>query len=284
MKNIVLLLICLVTTTCIAQNRYSIYSLNGDVKYKSKNGIDWIKAKKKMPLGLGDYLSIPQDGDVSILDNNTRWVHYSLHEGAYMVKTIIIEALQNKSSLMKRLGEELIANTSSSSPKQVSFRPIGGVKMGSPCVEDSIASFLFMYMNHGIDGSVIKANSQLLLRKESLSNDCITFEITNNSTMGYYYNVARIDRNRKKIYICYNISEIIDDKGIELSLFIPSKETISFVDFPFVASEREEFFLFATDKEFSVEVLQSILNKDHDVETTDRIMDFFGFCVGSELK
>lgn len=283
MKKYVLLIICLFATIFgVAQDRYSIFSLSGDIKYKSKNGFEWVKAKKKMPLELGDYLSIPQKGNVSILDNNTRCVHYSLHEGSYKVRTIITDALQNRSALMKRLGEELITNTTSSAPKQISFRPIGGVKMGSSCVEDSIASFLFMYMNNGADEVFVKANNQLLFRRVYISKDYLTFDITNNSTNGYYYNIAIIDRNSKKINICYNISEIIDDEAVELSLFVPSGETISFRDFPFAASKKDEFVLFGTDKEFSVEALQSILDKGDDGSSVN--INIADFCVGVELK
>ena len=284
MKKYVFLLIYLLTTTCgIAQNRYSIFSLSGDIKYKSKNGLEWVKAKKKMPLELGDYLNIPRDGNVSILDNNTRCVHYSLREGSYKVITIITDALKNKSSLMKRLGEEIIKDTSPSSPKQISFRPIGGVKMGNSCLEDSIASFLFMFFNYEADRSPIKVNSQLLLRKEYITKDYLTFEITNNSTKGYYFNIARFDRDRKKIYICYNISETINDEGLELSLFIPSKETLSFRDFPFAASKKEEFLLFAIDRDFSVEALQSILDEGSNSGSKE-IINLSSFCVGTDMK
>ena len=282
MKNYLFLIIFLVATTSVAQNRYSIFSLSGDIKYKSKNGFEWVKAKKKMPLELGDYLSIPQKGNVSILDKNTRCVYYSLHEGSYKVKTIITDALQNKSALMKRLGEEIIDNTTLSAPKQISYRPIGGVKMGNSCVEDSIASFLFRYMNNESDGDFIKANNQLCFRRVYLSKDYLTFDITNNSIKGYYFNVARIERDRKKIYICYNISEIVDDEAMELSLFIPSGETISFRDFPFAASKKDEYVLFATEKEFSVEALQSILDKGYDNSNIN--INIADFCVGVELE
>ena len=282
MKNYLFLIICLFATTCVAQDRYSIFSLSGDIKYKSKNSLEWVKAKKKMPLELGDYLSIPQKGNVSILDNNTRCVHYSLHEGSYKVKMIITDALQNKSALMKRLGEELIANLPSSAPKQISFRPVGGVKMGNSCLEDSIASFLFIFMDYGADEALVRANNQLYYRRACFSKDFLTFDITNNSIKGYYFNVARIDRDRKKIYICYNISEIVDDEAMELSLFIPSGETISFRDFPFAASKKDEYVLFATEKEFSVEALQSILDIGYDNSNIN--INIADFCVGVELK
>lgn len=280
MKKVLLLLFLLNALTCFSQNRYTIYRITGDVQYKSKDGLKWTRAKKKMPLHLGDFMKIPQNGKVSILDNNTCYVYYSLQGGTYNVRSIIANAIQNESSKMKRLGEELTNNIIKSEVKRIKFRTIGGVKMGGGSLEDSIASFLYSYLYYGASTSPIRVNNQLYFKKIYPTKDYFTFEITNNSPMGLYYNIARIDRKRKKIYICFNISEIRNDEGLELSLFVPSGDTISFNDFLFATSHKEEFILFAVDKEFSAEALQSVLD-NWNIENCNKLAAKHGFCIGN---
>ena len=280
MKRFFLLLFLLNALTCFSQNRYTIYSITGDVQYKSGDGVEWIRAKKKMPLHLGDFLWISQNGKVSILDNNTYYVYYSLQGGTFKVRSIIANAIQNESAQMKRLGKVLTINTTDE-VERIKFRTIGGVKMGSASLEDSIASLLYSYLYYGVNNSQVRVNNQLCFRKVHISRDCFAFEITNNSPMGYFYNVARIDREKKRIYICYNISEIIDDEAFELSLFISSDDTVSFNDFPFATSKKEEYILFAVDKEFSVEVLQTILDKGYDEGNINSPSESINFCVGT---
>lgn len=283
MKRVILLLFLLNVLTCFSQNRYSIYSITGDVQYKSENGLEWVRAKKKMPIHLSDFLKISQNGKVSILDNNTYFVYYSLQGGTFKVRSIIANAIQNECAMMKRLGEELSHNIISNGESRIKFRPIGGVKMSSASIEDSIASLLYSYLFYDLDNSSVRINNQFFFRKEYASKDFFTFEITNNSPMGYFYNIARIDRRKKRIYICYNISEINDDVGLELSLFIPSGDTVSFKDFPFAASKKEEFILFGVDKKFSVEVLQSIFDKGFE-DRSAKSLEYPNFYIGTDVN
>lgn len=280
MKRVLLLLFLLNSITCLSQNRYSIYSITGNVQYKSRNGSEWIRAEKRMPLHLGDFIKIPQNGEVSVLDGYTSCIYISKHSGSYKVRSIIRNAQDGRSSMMRRLGEELVNNTINSKEEMIRFRTIGGVKMGGASLEDSIASLLYSYLYNGMDNSSVNVNNQLCFKKVCPSKYYLTFEITNNSPMGYFYNVARIDRDMKKIFICFNISEIYENEGLELSLFIPSGGTISFNEFPFAPSKKEEYILFALDKEFSVEALQLILDKGYEGEGVISPSESIDFCVG----
>ena len=126
MKRVLLFLFLLNALTCFSQNRYTIYSITGDVQFKSRNGVEWTRAKEKMPLHLSDFLRIQQNEDVSILDSYLSCIYSSQQSGSYTVRSIIENAKDNWWSKMRRLVKELAQKSINSKEEPIRFRTIGG--------------------------------------------------------------------------------------------------------------------------------------------------------------
>ena len=243
-KYLLFLLLCFIGIASLAQSHYLVQNFNGEIMYKSSGDLKWTNVRKKMPLQVTDSLYVPINGNVVISDKNTHINHCFSQNGAYVVRSILKKTQDGFLDILKRLAKTLVPG---SIPPPINFFSVGVSHMGDSSIEDSIATILSAYMFD--------------------RNNNYIFEVTNNSANGYYFNVAKIDRNQKKINICYNFSEIVEDEAVELSLFVPSGVTIPLNDIPFMVTRRDDFFLFATDRKFSVEVLQSILDNKKEKDT-----------------
>lgn len=260
MKLTILLFLLFGANITFAQSRYSVFSVSDGVTCLNENTHKWQTLKKRSFISLNDSMYIPDGGNVALLDKTTTLMYRSGKYGRFVVRDIVVDAMERNKNIISKTYRELHKNADKSKP-QIMFRQIGGVKMNSISYDDSLAIHLKDFI---ATRNLSFIDPLLKFQKVFVSKNTFYFKIFNDSDKDFYVNV--LCSNDKTLGICYNLTEVQETQQTEMSIFIPAKNIIEIKEFEFSENKGTEYILFGSrEKPFSWYVIQKHL-KDGDLK------------------
>lgn len=259
MKRVnIFLLLCLVSIVVLAQKPYTIYDWSGQVRIKEYKGQQWLPVEKGKPVSGVDSVDIAKKGTLRIIDNRSNLIYKSLNTGKMRVLAIINEAKNQHSRTLAAVNQELLngAKGASSAPTM----QVAGATTRSDDIDkrmDSIVSTFGWIANKAYKNELTN-NSSYLILKSHTTKDGVYFEMQNSSDNGYYVNVLRLNKQTRKINLCYIIeqSQISDAPYI----FLPKNKAIQIAEIVFCANPSDDIFiLVGTEDPFIPEEMQNAL-------------------------
>lgn len=179
MRIIILLsVILLAMDTCMA--KYTVYKFVGDVKVMRRD--TELPIAKDLELRGNDRITIPEGGEIQILNSFDKSISISGKPGTSDVLSIIINAANDNPN---------VVSIPKKNPQPVDYvNEVGGITRGDfdPYLNDADCHLLGAALMNIIDGSAQKTDTPLTI-KFSADSVGASYSITNTETYPLYYNV-----------------------------------------------------------------------------------------------
>ena len=190
MKKILLVVLSFVLVVPVmAQHKYEVYKLNGDVHIMHKNTGKWSSATVRMALDEEDIISVPKNGSISILEPKSGRIYLSDEKGKLSVKKRIEQAEKTASKLFKQVNRELARAADKDAQKNNGYVSYAASSRGNTLEPDIYDSVYALLMNI-VDSAYQEDNNPIIVQKEKDGNNMCHYSVINNSTVMLYFNAV----------------------------------------------------------------------------------------------
>jgi len=259
MKRVnIFLLLCFVSIVVLAQKPYTIYDWSGQVRIKEYKGQQWLPVEKGKPVSGVDSVDIAKKGTLRIIDTRSNLIYKSLNTGKMRVLAIINEAKNQHSRTLSAVNQELLngAKGASSAPTM----QVAGATTRSDDNDnrqDSIMSTFGWLANMAYKNELANNSSDIILKSHA-TKDGVYFELQNTSDHGYYANVLHLNKQTRKINLCYIVEQSQAPEAPYI--YLPKDEAIQIADMVFKINPSDDIFiLVGTEDPFIPEQMQNEL-------------------------
>ena len=282
MKKISLILVlCILSHVAIAQKSYTIHDWKGKVLIKEYKGQQWLPIKKNQAVSGLDSIAIDKNGILRIIDNQSNLIYKSVSVGKMRVLNVINDVKKQNSNILAAVNRELL-NGMKGSSKTNTMQLVGATTRGSDdeTFMDSIAQTFGWLANMAIQDKLARTSSDLLLKSYNTS-DGIWFEIQNFSKKNYFVNVLHINKQTKKVNLCYIIEQTQESETP--FLYLPYGEHMQLKNFVFSNdTSNDVYILVGTEDQYIPEQLQNNL-RHLDIETAQPLYKKYEYSKNSVL-
>lgn len=264
-KGLCLLSLCLVCITAMAQKPYTIYDWTGHVRMKEYKGQQWMPVQKNQGVTGVDSVDIDKKGSLRIIDSRSNLIYKSTSTGKMRVLTIINDAKKQNSRTLAAVNQELM-NSAKTATQSPTMQVVGATTRASDDDRqmDSILS-TFGWLANQAQKNELKNNATDFILNSYPTPEGTYFDIKNMSDRGYFVNVLHLDKQTKKINLCYIIEQVEEPDAPYI--FLPQGETIQMKGLIFnYDAGKDLFLLVGTEDKFIPEQMQSEMQY-MDIET-----------------
>ena len=258
MKKVFLLFsLCLLCTIASAQKPYTIYDWSGQVRIKEYKGQLWQPIQKNQQVSGLDSVEIDKKGTLRVIDNRSNLIYKSTSTGKMRVLTIINDAKKQNSRTLAAVNQELL-NGAKGSANAPTMQVAGATTRGDDNdITTNMASTFGWLAKMTFQGELRNNATDLILKRHAVF-DGVYFEMKNESSQGYYVNVIHLNKQTRKVSLCYIIEQA---QAPDVSyIFLPQGESIQLQDLIFnVQPSRDEYILIGTEDQFIPEQIQGEL-------------------------
>lgn len=276
MKKISLILaLSILSITVVAQKPYTIHDWKGNVLIKEYKGQHWFPIQKSQSVSGLDSVDIDQNSVVRVIDNRSNLIYKSISTGKMRILTVINDAKKQNSNTLAAVNREIL-NGAKSASKTPTMQMVGASTRGSndEALIDSIVQTFGWLANMAIQDKLNNPVSDLLLKRHD-TPDGVWFEMQNMTKKDYYVNVLHINKQTKKINLCY-IIEQSEEQEITF-LYLPQGELMKWMDFAFSYDPSSDvYILVGTEDQYIPEQIQSSLQY-LDIETAKPLYKKYKF-------
>lgn len=243
----------------------SVVDFKGNVVIEDHKGVHQVK--RHLIVGKKDMLNIPTFGKVKIRDSQTKGVYSNISSGSISVENLIKYAYENSKNNIGRINGRIKKEIQQNSNSDYYAYNRMGVSHRYSIVEeipikkpDSI-SFLSYIMN--LDYDVFKndvcLSGMFLNQMDSceVNSGIFYFVVSNKRDNPLYFNVIDYNfatQDKIQFYFPENLIVMPHDK-------------MEIKDFEFFSTDGDGYILIATEKDFSIEDVERLLEKEY--EPTD---------------
>ena len=190
MKKILLIIISFVLVVPImAQRKYEVYKLNGNVQIMHKNTGKWSSAAVHMILGEDDVINVPRNGSVSILEPKSGRIYLSDDKGKLSVKKRIEQAEKDADKLFRQVNRELARAADKDAKNNNGYVSYAASSRGNTLEPDIYDSVYALLMNM-LCSAFQEGNNPIVVHKEKDGNNMCHYSVINNSTVMLYFNAV----------------------------------------------------------------------------------------------
>ncbi len=198
---------CVLSLVALAQKQYAVHDWKGKVLIKEYKGQRWLPAQKNQAVSGLDSVSIEKNGVLRVIDKRSNLIFRSTSTGRMRVFNIINDAKKQNSNTLAAVNRELLHGDKNAS-KRPTMQMVGATTRGSDneALMDSIVQTFGWLANLAIQDKLNNPVSDLLLKRHD-THDGVWFEMQNMTKKDYYVNVLHINKQTKKINLCYIIEQ-----------------------------------------------------------------------------
>lgn len=190
MKKILLIILSFVLIVPImAQRKYEVYKLNGDVQIMQKNTGKWSSVTVHMVLGEDDVISVPKNGSVSILEPKSGRIYMSDGKGKHSVKKRIEKAEKDADKLFRQVNRELARTADKDAKNNNGYVSYAASSRGNTLEPDIYDSVYALLMNMQCS-AFQEGNNPIVVHKKKDGNNMCHYSVINNSTVMLYFNAV----------------------------------------------------------------------------------------------
>lgn len=250
MKHIHLIsLLLLLSMGVLAQSKYELYNISGEVQYKARYGAEWAKANAHQEINISDSLSIPVGGEVVILRQDTKELFRSLSTGKMKMYDVVRAAKEQSSQTLQLAVNQFRENMSSKSDG-TSYTMVGATtrSLEDKNIEDSILITI-----HSMAYSVLMDQlfaSDELIASVVTSAEGMCFSIKNNYPHDLYINILCVDKQAKRAHLLYT-----DLKEESPFIFVPAGQILMMDMRHFVGLEELILIPFGTQNVYDTNLI-----------------------------
>ena len=257
-KTLFLLTLCLIGMHATAQKPYAIYDWTCQASIKEYKGDQWSPIRKDQAVSGLDSIQIAEKGTLRVIDTRTNLIYRSTKTGKMRILNLINDAKSQNSRTLSAVNQELLKSAKSATGTPT-MQVVGATTRGDDerGVEDSIAATLGWIAKQAYEEGMLPNASDLILRCHVIPEG-VYFEMENQSDRGYYVNVLHINRQTRKMNLCY----IIDPAQAPDApfLFLPKDQSVQLKELVFDRNQANDIYLLVgTEDAYIPEQMQTIL-------------------------
>ena len=263
-KTLLICFLCVINAIVCADTPCKVYARSGNVFVKVFRTSQWLPVQENQEISILDSVSIGQEGSLSIIDPLGN-IYNSISKGKKRVLNIISEVKEQQSKMLSAINGLMIDEFKSTRKKPSQIAGLGGyTNRGMIEMKDLVKTWAWL-AQQACNDKLQNTDSELVLKRYD-TPDGTFFEIQNTSDKAYYVNVLYVDRQTKKVNLCYIIKQ---EDSEDAYIGLPSGKTIRIEEMKFRIDESKDIFiLVGTEDEYIPEVIQSALQCE-DVEQAE---------------
>lgn len=265
MKRILFIALCILCGLHMAQAQYRIYSVKGNVQYKTAaNNAKWTDAEKEVLLADADLLKISKGGIVCVEYIPRHQLYRGSDSGVMTVAQLVnIAKLENARRIAKSLNREI--SSGNKQPMKLSMDVLGaGTRafdplsiQGQSYTIEELAEQLAWIGAQACSGAESPHVEGLKLTRFDLG-DVLDFEFYNNTEKDYHMNVLHVNKLLRSVSLCYVVTPEVEEYSCPVT---PSGFCTCAMDMLFPNTDNDVYVLIAIEKPYDSYTLDNELQK-----------------------
>lgn len=241
-----------------AENVYRIFKTTEGVTLSNRE-VKGIAVSKRMEVGLGDILHIPQGGKVAILESSTKQIYYSNAVGDVRVVKIVVDAKKQADESVTAINRQIETSINERKQNGYTYAVQGATYRGESTDSQTLQVYASLCMALKEKTSKKKTNELKLELKGD--DDSFHFSLTNRGSKLLFVNVLRLG---EKPHVCFQIGHstgtpylLLDAKN--------HRETTHLIFARSSDDTEDEYLLFGSEIPFDSQQLQRLFDKGEEI-------------------